>query len=168
MFGISIDSPEQNAAIIEKLRLPFPLLSDPDRSGAIRPYGLADEKDPRNIARPAVVIVGPDGEERLRNTSRDFADRISEDAVLEALRGLGLPPTTQEPPLLGPSVPGPVAMPFDQLYPYFRGARFAVVAMSRRHPDIKEDAEVYIAQMDRYMKNVKWLFKEKKAKSGST
>ena len=149
--------------MVEKLHLPFPLLSDPDRTGAITPYGLADEKDPRKLARPAVVIVGTDGEERFRATSRDFADRLTEDALLEALRGLGLPPTTQEPPPPGRSVPGPAAMPFEHLYPYFRGARFAVVAMSRRHPDTKEDTETYIAQMDRYMENVKRLFQEKKA-----
>jgi hypothetical protein len=148
--------------MIEKLRLPFPLLSDPDRTQAIIPYGLADEKDPRNLARPAVVIVAPDGAERYRAVSRDFADRLSEDALLEALRGLSLPATAQDPPLLGASRPGPAAMPVDHLYPYFRGARFAVVAMSRRHPDTKEDAAGYIAEMDRYMENAKRLFKESK------
>ena len=50
-FGISIDAPELNAAMVAKLSLPFPILSDPDRSQAISPFGVADEKDQR-LYRP--------------------------------------------------------------------------------------------------------------------
>lgn len=39
-MGISVDSPAQNAATVEKLRLPFPLLSDPEGTQAIRPYDV--------------------------------------------------------------------------------------------------------------------------------
>lgn len=165
---MSIDSPGQHAAMIESLRLPFPLLSDPDRQLAIRPYGVADEVDERQIARPSVVIVAPDGEEAFRVVSRDFADRVTEDDLIESLDRLDLPATTQERPAPGSSAPGPSAMRFEHLYPYFRGARFAVVAMSRRHPDVLDDAEGYIAQMDRYMHNVKRLRKEKQASSGTS
>jgi hypothetical protein len=157
---ISVDSPGQHAATVEKLRLPFPLLSDPDRSRAITPWDLADPKDRRNIAIPAVIGVAPDGTEAFRYTARDFADRPTEDWVVDSLRGLGLPPTSQDPPLLGPVEPGPHAMPVEHLFPYFRGARFAAVAMSRRHPEIVDDATVYIAEMDRYMESAKRLFRE--------
>jgi len=158
---VSVDSPAQHAAMIETLRLPFPLLSDPDRSLAITPWGLADPKDARNIAIPAVVGVGPDGAEVFRFTSGDFADRVSEDDLIEAVRAMGLSPTTQDRPELGTIEPGPKAMPSELLFTYFRGARFAVVAMSRRHPELREDAETYIAEMDRYMENAKRLHQEK-------
>ena len=149
--------------MIEKLRLPFPLLSDPDRSQAITPWGLADPHDRRDIAIPAVVGVKTDGTEAFRFTSRDFAERPTEDWVIEALRRMGLPPTTQTLPELGPIELGPRATPIDHLFPYFRGARFAVVALSRRYPDIAEDAEAYTAEMDRYMESAKRLHREKQA-----
>jgi hypothetical protein len=165
--GISIDSPEQNAAMIDKLGLPFPLLSDPDRSGAIEPYGLADATDPRNVARPAVVIVGTDGEEKFRQPSRDFADRPPDDDILDNLRSLGLPVADQEAPALGPTQPGPYAMPLEQMLPYFRGGRFAVVALSRRHPETKHEADRYVEQLDGYVEAVKQAFRAKRAQQGS-
>ncbi len=150
MYGISIDSPAQHAAMIEKLGLPFPLLSDPDRSAAIQPYGAADERDPREIARPVLVVVAPDGEEAFRIEARDFADRPPEDGVVERVQALGLPPTSQGPPEVGPAEPGPKAMSVKALLPYYRGARFAAVALGRRHPAIADETERYVAQMDRY------------------
>ncbi len=151
MFGVVIDSPEQNAAMIDKLELPFPILSDPDRSAAIEPYGAADPKDQRNIAKPTVVVVGTDGSELFRMESRDFADRLPEEELVEALQAMDLPPTSQEPPVTGPAEPGPKAMPREALVPYYRGARFAAVALGNRHPQAKEDADRYVAQMDRYV-----------------
>ena len=148
--------------MIEELRLPFPFLSDPDRSRAIEPYGVADPKDEREIALPSNVIVTPDGEEAFRFQSRDYADRLPEDALIEALEKLDLPATTQHPPVLGPAIPGPKAMPFEQLHTYYRGARFAVLAMMRRYPEMNEEAHLFIELMDRYMENVRRLFKEKK------
>lgn len=107
IFAISIDPPERNAAMVEKLSLPFPYLSDPDRSQAIIPYGVADEIDERRIARPAIVVVTPAREEAFRFVSRDFADRMPEDEVVAAVHQLNLAPTTQEPPERGPAEPGP-------------------------------------------------------------
>jgi hypothetical protein len=151
--------------MVEMLDLPFPLLSDPDRSGAIEPYGLSDPADRRNLAVPATVVVGPDGTERLRRPSRDYADRPVEDDVLEMLTSLGLPPTSQEPPELGPIEAGPRAIPLEYLHPYFRGGRFAVVAMSRRHPEIEPDAEEYIAMADRYLEAAKAAYRASRARN---
>ena len=77
MVGVSVDAPEQNAALVESLRLPFPVLSDPDRSLAVEPFGVADPNDERNIARPAMILVAPGGDEVFRFESRDFADRLA-------------------------------------------------------------------------------------------
>ena len=152
--------------MVEKLGLPFPLLSDPDRSQAIVPYGVADPKDDRNIALPTVVLVAPGGEEQARFSARDFADRPPEDDVLAALGSLGLPPAVQPPPEPGAARPGPNAMPLEQLLPYYRGARFAVIAMSRRHPDTKEEADRYVAQLDRYTEAVKQAHRARRGDTG--
>lgn len=136
--------------MIEKLDLPFPMLSDPDRSLAIEPLGLADPKHPGKIAHPAIIIVTSDGTEAYRRVSRDFADRLAEDELVDALRRLGLPPTDQEPPIVGSAVAGERAMPDHAMLPYWRGARFAAVALGSRHPQAKEDADQLVAQMDRF------------------
>jgi alkyl hydroperoxide reductase subunit AhpC len=154
---ISVDSPGQNSAMVEKLRLPFPLLSDPDRTRAIEPFGVADPKDPRLIARPSIFVVSPEAELVYGETSRDYADRASEDVAIEALSALGLPPTTREEVEPGMPEPGPKAMPLRAMEPYFRGAKFAVNAMKMRHAAIADDASVFIAQMDRYIELVRHL-----------
>ena len=143
--------------MVEKLRLPFPLLSDPDRTQAIEPFGVADPKDSREIARPSIFVIGPDREVVFAETSRDFADRASEDAAVAALTDLALPPTTPEEIELGPIEPGPRAMPLHAMEPYYRGAKFAVTAMKMRHEEVAEDAAVYIAQMDCYIELVREL-----------
>jgi hypothetical protein len=147
--------------MVEKLKLPFPYLSDPDRSQAITPYGVADEKDDRDIARPAIVVVTPVREEVFRFVSRDFADRLPEDEVVKAVEQLALSPTTQEPPRIGPAEPGPRSLSLHDLRIYFRGARFAALTMGLRHghhaEEIKADSKAYVAEMDRYTDSIDWL-----------
>lgn len=155
--GISVDSPEQHAAMAEKLAIPFVLLSDPDRSGAIHPHDAGDARDPREIAVPTTVVVGPDGSEVWRRASFDFADRPEEDEALQVVRGLGLPPITAEPVHPLNPVHGPKAMPLGSLTAYYRGAKFAAIAMGRRFPEAKESAAAYALQMDRYIEAVHWL-----------
>jgi hypothetical protein len=167
LFGVSIDSPGQNAAMIDKLSLPFPLLSDPDRSLIIDPMGVADPNDPRELARPAMILFDADGSEQWRFVSRDFADRLPNDEVLEHVIRLGLPAVAQPAPDLGPIEPGERAMPFDGLFHYLRGARFAALAMGLRHKDlgeaIKEDSKAYVAEMDEMLEAVKSLTGRRRA-----
>ena len=50
----------------------------------------------------------------------------------------------------------------DTLVYYFRGARFANVAVKLRHPDVpavQADCDRYIAQMDHYIEAVTATFK---------
>ena len=161
MFGVSIDSPEQHAAMVEKLSLPFPLLSDPDRSKIIEPWGITDPNDARNIAKPAMLLFGPAGSEEWRFVSRDYADRLPNDEVLEHVRSLSLPATDQPAPDVGPAEPGAGAMPFEGLFYYLRGARFAAQAMGLRHrhlgEEIKEDSKAYVSEMDEMLDAVKEL-----------
>ncbi len=155
VVGISVDSPQQNAAMVEKLGLPFPLLADPDRSGAIEPYGVADLRDPREIAIPTTVVVDPDGQEHWRRPSFDFADRPEEDEVLDVVQSLGLAATEQSPPAIVGPQPGSNAVSLRTLAAYYRGAKFAAIAMGRRFPEAKESAKAYAAQMDRYVEAVR-------------
>ena len=161
LYAASVDPPRQNSALVEQLRLPFPVLSDPEREGLVRPLGVADERDPREIARPAMVLVRPDGTEAWRFVSRDFADRLPEDDVVAHARDLGLDETTQAPPEIVDPEPGPRAMAVADLPVYFRGAKFAAQAMGLRHArhdeSIKHDSKAYVAEMDRYMAAVKQL-----------
>ncbi len=164
IVAIDIDSPGQHAAMVEKLDLPFPYLSDPDRTGAIEPYGVADPVDERALAIPAFVLVRPSGDEAWRWVARDFADRIPEAEVLDRARDLALGPVEAEPMVNGEPEPGPRAMPVRAMGPYFRGARFASIAFYRRMreiPEAKEAAKAemlaYTDAMDRYIDAVKAL-----------
>lgn len=159
---IDIDSPAQHAAMVEKLNLPFPMLSDPDRSVAITPYDLVDEVDRRNLAIPATVVIDADGNEIWRRVSRDYADRPPEDEALDVVRSLQLEPAARQ--VVEPGTPeaGPRAMPFQELRTYFRGAKFAARAMGSRFPEARDDALVFSDLMDRYMEDVTAMYRIKR------
>jgi hypothetical protein len=144
-----------NAAVVEKLALPFPILSDPDRAEAIEPLGFADENDPRDIAGCGTVIIDPEGEIRFSERGRDYADRPEEDDLLEELAELGLAPTSQDAPELGTVEPGQKAMPYEGLAHYFRGAKFATLALRKRHrglgQEFADDTKGYIQMVERYL-----------------
>ena len=145
LYVISVDSPERNAAMVEKLSLPFPYLSDPDRSKAIIPYGVADEKDDRMISRPALVLVTPNLQDAFRFVSKDFAERMPEAEVVAAVKRLNLHTTIQEKPVIGKAEAGPRSLSLPELRIYLRGARFAALAMGLRHghhaEEIKDDSK---------------------------
>lgn len=155
LYAVSVDLPRANSAVMEALALPFPILSDPDRNRAITPLGFADEKDPRLISKPGVVVIAPDGNEVWRHKGRDYADRPHEDQILAEVSKLGLTPTSQVPPILGEPVSGPHAMPVGGLRFYLRGAKFAALALRSRHRSIseafKDDAKEFVARCDRYL-----------------
>lgn len=113
----------------ETLALPFPLLSDPDGTRAIQPYGAWHEG--KGIARPAVIVTTPGGDEALHQVGEDFADRPDEDELVERISRLGLPPVRQTPPPRGHPDPGQNAVDPRSLTPYFRGAKMAVTALVR-------------------------------------
>jgi hypothetical protein len=110
-----------------------------------------------------MILVDTDGEEAFRFVSRDYADRLPEDEVLENVRRLDLGPTAQAAPTPGTPQPGERAMPLDGLPYYLRGARFAVAAFGFRHKDLdehlKEDSKAYVEEMDRYLEAVQALRK---------
>lgn len=165
IVAIDVDDPAQHAAMVLKLDLPFPYLSDPDRSMAIEPFGVANPDDARELAYPAMVLVDRDGEERWRWVSRDYADRIDEDEVIERVEALGAAPVAAEALVVGEPEPGPKAMPVRALVPYFRGAKFAAMAMYMRLRDTpakeqaKAESKAFAAEMDRYIEQVQALLR---------
>ena len=81
--AICVDTPAQNRAMIQKLLLPFKILSDPESERAIKPYGVWNEQN--RIATPAVVAVARDRTIRYLYTGQDFADRPGDEELLNAL-----------------------------------------------------------------------------------
>ncbi len=69
--------------MIDKLLLPFDLLSDPEGEVVIKRFGLWDSSG--RISKPALVLADQTGLIRYVYEGRDFADRPKDAVVLEAL-----------------------------------------------------------------------------------
>ncbi len=151
--AVVIDAPDRNAAMVEKLALPFPILSDPDGKGAIRALSAWD--DAGNMALPAIIVIAPDGVEAFRYMGVDFMDRPDDSDVLGALDALELAPITapiQTAPHPSPA-PGPRAMPLADLGVYMRSVRFAMQALAgrTRDPWDRSEAERSLRMAERYV-----------------
>jgi hypothetical protein len=61
-------------------------------------------------------------------------------------------------------------LPFEQLEPYMRGAKFAAVALSRRHrehdPDLADDAARYVDMAERYRQAAIATFRVQRERRG--
>ena len=136
VYGLGADSPLQNSAVMDKLAIPFPILSDSERDQAIIPLGFEDEKDPRHISRPRVAIISSAGEIVHRFVGRDYADRPIEDELLADLKALNLDPVTQEVAEPGEIEHGEKAFPAEGLKYYFSGAKFATCLVDGLAPDV--------------------------------
>lgn len=141
--------------MVDKLALPFPLLSDPGGEGAIKACGVWH--DGQTFSKPAVILIGPDRSEVLRHVGEDFADRLPEEDLVGGVRELALPPVTQQPPTPGTPHPGERAVDLTWLPAYFRGAKYAVMSLARRVPQARNTAQVMSAEYDRFLAALKWL-----------
>ncbi len=151
--AIVIDTPEQNAAMVEKLALPFPILSDPDGERAIKPLGVWDAEE--KMATPAIIVLAPDGREVYRYAGVDFMDRPNDDEILDALSSLDLPATEAPTGMIAylDPRPGSRATKLDSLAVYMRGVRFASMALAgrARDPFDKAEAERTCRMAERYI-----------------
>ncbi len=162
-MGISVDTPAENDAMVEKLRLPFPLLSDPD-AAAIAAWDVYDPVGGTHgpIARPAIFVVGRDLSVPYIYVGRDFADRPPNAVIYEALDAVrDAKPVPLEARATGPGPRPPGAgnpadrpMPLEEIAPYFRGASFGVQAISLRTDDaaVKAECERFRAIVSDYIK----------------
>ena len=170
-----MDPPENNARMVEKLLLPFPLLSDP-RGELIKHYGLWDEKD--GVAAPSILVVDRSAEIRYLYTGSDFADRPGDEEIFAALDGLGgkieritggpeLQVTAEE---ARESVrPDKRPMTLEELLVYYRGVFFATVALKKRFDawgrsgrDAFEEVNRYQTMVRRYRKALEETVKLKR------
>lgn len=162
-MGISVDDPVANAAMVEKLRLPFPLLSDPD-AAVISAWDVYDPVGGTHgpIARPAIFVVARDLSIPYEYVGRDFADRPPNPVLYQALDAVK---DVRPRPLARSEIgPGPRPrdarnqadrpMPLADVPPYFRGASFGVQAMSLRTDDagVKAECERFRAIVGDYVK----------------
>ena len=85
LAAISVDPVENNRAMVEKLLLPFTLLSDPE-GRVIREWGVWTDGD-GGIARPSIFAIRADGTITWRYVGGDFADRPTDDELFNSLRG---------------------------------------------------------------------------------
>ncbi len=137
--GISVDPPDNNAEMVEKLLLPFPLLSDP-RGDLAKRYGLWDEEE--GVARPSIVVVDRSGVVGYLYSGSDFADRPGDEEVFAALEGLDgsigrivgdpeirvSPEEASRDSVRSDKPP----MKLDKLIVYYRGVFFTIVTLRKR------------------------------------
>jgi AhpC/TSA family len=137
--GVSVDPPDNSARMVGKLRLPFPLLSDP-RGELIKRLSLWDEKE--GVAIPSIIVLDRSGEIRYLYSGSDFADRPGDEEVFAALEGLdaSIERITGGPEIVvsaaeareGSVRPDKAPMTLEQLLTYYRGVFFATVALKKR------------------------------------
>jgi len=148
-------------AMVEKLDLPFPLLSDP-RGDLIKSLDLWNEKE--GVSEPAVVVLDKSGVvRRLYSGGTDFSDRPPEEVLLETLEEVGASDgeTTEggqpeirvsageaEKETVRPDKP---PLTLEELGPYYLGTYFATVAMQQKlEGEAKEKVEGYQDLVNEY------------------
>jgi hypothetical protein len=127
--------------MVEKLDLPFPLLSDP-RGDLIKRLGLWNEEE--GVSEPAIVALDRSGTVRyLYSGGTDFADRPQEETLLHILDRVGgdgdeygggeldvrIPAEEAENETVRPDKP---VITLEQLKPYYRGVYFATISTQKK------------------------------------
>ena len=166
VVGISVDPPPNNARMVGKLRLPFPLLSDPEGELA-RLFGLWDADE--GVAVPSIIVVDQSAEVRYLYRGNDFADRPTDDEVFAGLRGLDsrIERITGGPELqVGAAQarertvrPDERAMELEELTTYFRGALFATIVLGKRFEGWGRSGRRAFGELDAYQRMVRRYMK---------
>jgi len=71
--------------MVDKLLLPFPLLSDPE-GAVIKEWGVWSDGD-GGIARPSIFAIRSDASVVWEFVGRDFADRPTDEELFNSLHG---------------------------------------------------------------------------------
>jgi len=85
ILAISADSLQQSATFADKLKAPFPMLSDPGMD-VMSAYGVADAK--RDIAVPALFVVSRGGIIVWRHVGESITDRPSYKELLRVIENM--------------------------------------------------------------------------------
>ncbi len=159
IVAISVDPPQRNAAMVEKLLLPFPLLSDPDGS-IMQRYDVWDAE--AKIAIPAIFVIDSSDTVRYVYRGHDFADRPGDQAVFDALDAASQPqgtaPGETQIQVTAADAQRPEkerkAVTLDFLLPYYRGAYFASVALKGRIAGMGSGCREGVRDIGRYQEMV--------------
>ena len=164
-----MDPPGRNRAMVEKLVLPFPLLSDP-RGDLIESLGLWNAEE--GVSEPAILVLDKTGTVRhLYSGGSDFSDRPPQDALfgmLDAVDARGEPEGGEpevrvsaeeaERETVRPDKP---AVTLDALRPYYRGAYFATIAMQNKlGGEAREKVDGYQKLVDEYNRAIQETVKQ--------
>jgi hypothetical protein len=142
--------------MVEKLALPFPLLSDP-RGELARRYGLWDEEE--GVAVPSILVVDRSGEIHYLYSGSDFADRPGDGEVFAALDGLdgkvrraaGEPEIRVRAAQARESVrPDKPPMSLEHLRVYYRAVFFTTVALKKRFGAWGRSGRDALGEVSRY------------------
>jgi AhpC/TSA family len=148
-------------AMVEKLDLPFPLLSDP-RGDLIKSLDLWNGEE--GVSEPAVVVLDRAGTvRRLYSGGTDFSDRPPEEVLLELLEEVSAsdeePPGSAEPDIRVSAAeaeretvrPDKPALTLEELEPYYLGTYFATVAMQKKlEGEAREEVDGYQDLVNEY------------------
>ena len=83
VVAISVDKPEKSKELGDKLRIPFPILSDVDHK-IIDAYGLYNEEG--KISKPATLVLDSKGIVRWSFFEEDYKVRPLDDVILDELK----------------------------------------------------------------------------------
>ncbi len=149
VVALVVDSQERNQAFRKRWKLPFPVLSDPEGTQVLQPLDLWNAEERGGIAVPALLAISGQGQELFRCLSRDFADRVNDEDVLERLEGMALAPIEVPSTLpIDESVPAESsealkgAFPEAAYTPLMNGNYYGAVALSRRVTHEESLAEI--------------------------
>jgi hypothetical protein len=136
--GVSVDPPSNSEVMVEKLKLPFPLLSDA-RGELGKLYGVWNDNE--GVEVPSIIVVDRSGEVQHFYSGSDFADRPGDEEIFEALDSLEDSGDYGQEPQVSVSSeeaeeesvrPERPAITLEQLVPYYRGVYFTTVAFKKR------------------------------------
>jgi peroxiredoxin len=84
LAAIVVDPEENNRAMVDKLFLPFPILSDTD-SRVIREWDVLNEAE-HDIAKPAIFGIRRSGRIGYRYVGDDYTDRPDDEELFAGLK----------------------------------------------------------------------------------
>lgn len=136
VIAISVDSEERNAAMFARWPTPnVQYVSDPGGDSYLRPMSTFDPDERGGIALPGLFVIDADGNEVFAARGDDFADRRHDDGGIEALEALGLAsidPVAGGPVIDGVEIHQKGAFTPQVFAPYFKGNKFAAIAIRSR------------------------------------
>lgn len=94
VLAVSVDAPEESLALAERLKIKYPLLSDPSRKTTKAYKALDPESNPffdpdarhPNISKAVVFVIDPDGAIQWKYVSANLHDRPTTRQILDAVK----------------------------------------------------------------------------------